>query len=76
MKYKNFLDDPESYIKNAQIINFDMMHLQCQGQQRQNSDKHYQTVWAKDVKNMSEKEKRSLAPALGLLERLFLLKRV
>ena len=51
MKYKDFLDDPDSYIKNAQIINFDMIHAQCHGQPRENSDKHYQTVWAKYTNN-------------------------
>ena len=55
---KDFLDDPDSYIKNAQIINFDMIHVQCRGQQRKNSDKRYQTVCAKDVKKMSQKVKK------------------
>ena len=55
---KDFLDDPDSYIKNAQMINFDMIHIQCRGQQRENSDKHYQTVWAKNVKKMFQKVKK------------------
>ena len=77
MKYKDFLDDTDTYIKNAQIINFDMIHSQYRGQQRENRDKHYQTAWAKDVKKTSQKKKkRSLAPVLGLPERIFLLKRV
>ena len=63
MKYKNFLDDTDTYIKNAQIINFDMIHSQYRGQQRKNSDKHYQTVWAKDVKKTSQKKKKKVVGA-------------
>ena len=33
----SIFDDPDSYIKNVQIINFDMIHGQCQGQQMENS---------------------------------------
>ena len=35
-----------------------MIHVQCLGQQSENSDKHYQTVWAKNVKKMSQKVKK------------------
>ena len=33
----SIFDDPDSYIKNVQIINFDMIHGQCRGQQMENS---------------------------------------
>ena len=55
MKYKEFISDPDTAVKNTKVINFDMMHAQCRGTPRTHSDNFYQTVREKDVKKMPQK---------------------
>ena len=63
MKHKGFISDPGPYIKNTQIINFEMIYTQRSGHARTHFDKHYQTVTEKDVKKMPEKDKKNAVSA-------------
>ena len=62
LKYSEFSKDPNGYLENARIVNFDMIHAQCRGDARQHDDKYYQTVYESSVKEMPQKEKKK---ALG-----------
>ena len=37
-------DDPDQYIKNKKVINFDIIHHECRGDPLQKSEKDHKTV--------------------------------
>ena len=57
-KYAEFSKNPDEYLKNKNVINFDMIIAQCRGDNRQYSDKHYQTVVINHVKKILQREKK------------------
>ena len=57
-KYEEFLKNPDNYLKNKKVKNFDMNHSQCRGDKREYSDKHYQTIIIDHVQQMPQKEKK------------------
>ena len=63
LKYKEFISDPDAAIKNAKIINFKMIHVQCRGMPRAHSDEFYQTVREKSVAKIPQKDKKKAVAA-------------
>ena len=55
LKYKEFISDPDTAIKNTKVINFDTIHAHCGGTPHTHSDNFYQTV-REDVKKMLQKD--------------------
>lgn len=56
-KYEEFSKDPDNYLKNKIVVNFDMIHAQCQGDKREYSDEHYQTIV---IYHATKRKKRAL----------------
>ena len=73
LKYERAMRDPDHFIKNARIINFDIIH-ECREQPLENSYKCYQTL------KENEPSKYQAQPKKGLLEAIqskeFILKRM
>lgn len=44
LDYKDMADDPDHYIKNKKVINFDIIHHECRGDPLQKSEKDHKTV--------------------------------
>ena len=63
LKYSEFSSDPDKYLKEADIVNFDMIHERCGRHKRSMTDKHYQTIVSVDVKNMPQKERKKALSA-------------
>ena len=59
-KFEEFSKDPDNYLKNKKVINFDMIHAQCRGDKREYSDKLYQTIVIDGVKKMPRRKKGAL----------------
>ena len=51
LKYDAFVSDRDSYFKNAQVINFDIINHVCRGTPLQNLENYYKTIRSKDFKN-------------------------
>ena len=63
LKYEEYSRDPHSYVANANLINFNMIHARCRGDKQENSTCFYQTIKASDLTNMPEKEKDTAVSA-------------
>ena len=68
-RYKDFISDPDTAIKNTKIINFEMIHAQCRGTPRTHSDEFYQTVREKNVSKMPQKDRKKTVAACLRSER-------
>ena len=55
LKYSEFSLDLD---KEAEVVNFDIIHSKCRGDKQSLTDKDYQTVVSDDVKNMPQKGKK------------------
>ena len=65
LKYEKFQENPDNYMKNVKIINFDLIHHQCRGDKLQHSEEHYQTVFAKNlIRHKNEDKKHFVSSAL------------
>ena len=49
MKQKKIMDDPEYHFKNCYIINFDLIHNECRGDELSNTRKDYETIFMKKI---------------------------
>ena len=58
LKYSEFSSDPDKDLKEAEIVNFDVINARCRGDKQSLTDKHYQTVVSDDVKNMPQNDKK------------------
>ena len=58
LKYSEFSNGPDKYLKEAKIINFDIIQVQCRRDKQNFTDKHYQTVVSSDEKDKSQKERK------------------
>ena len=58
LKYSKFSRDPDKYLKEVEVLNFDMIHARCRDDKQSVTDKQYQTVASNDLKNMSQKGKK------------------
>ena len=48
LKYDNFLRDMDLHFSKVKVINFDIIHNQCQGKKLENPEQYYQTIYDKD----------------------------
>ena len=48
LKYDNFLRDMDSHFSKVKVVNFDIIHNQCQGKKLENPEQYYQTIYDKD----------------------------
>ena len=60
IKYERFMKDPDTSLKNTKIINFDIIHHQCRGDELSKPIDHYQTVFNNDFKKYLKKIKKKL----------------
>ena len=54
IKYDKFVSDMDSYLNNAQVINFDIIHYVCRGDKLQNPEKYYKTIRNKGINNYEQ----------------------
>ena len=57
LKFKEMIDDPDAYFKKKEVVNFDIIHHECRGEQLQKSYKEHKTVVLDDVKEYSNYDK-------------------
>ena len=41
LKYSEFISNPDQYLKESEVANFDMIHARCRGDKHSMFDKHY-----------------------------------
>lgn len=58
MKYKEYSENKDQYLKNVEVVNFDMIHNPCSGIPLQNSETFYKTAKEKDLKKFPKKKKK------------------
>ena len=56
MKYKKFSENKDLYLKNVEVVNFDMIHNSCSGIPLQNSETFYKTAKKKDLKKFTKQK--------------------
>ena len=62
LKYECFSENPDSYLKRANVVNFDIIRHHCHGDKLMNSVEYYKTIKKDDFNNFDKKEKeKSLA---------------
>ena len=59
-KYKVSISDPDTAIKNTNIIYFEMIHGQCRGTSCTHSDELYHTGREKNVAKIPQKDRKKL----------------
>ena len=63
LKYERFEENRDDYLTKAKVVNFHMIHARCRGNTREKNDRHYQTVKYKNLKKMSEEDKKKAVAA-------------
>ena len=61
LQYQKFEENPDKYMKNVKIINFDLIHHQCRGDRLQHSEEHYQTIFEKNLVRHKKEDKKLIA---------------
>ena len=69
LEYEKFEEDRDQYLKNINIINFDIIHNRCRNEPLENSIKNYKTVSTKDLKQMPLADKDAALAACFRSER-------
>ena len=69
LEYEKFEEDRDQYLKNINIINFDIIHNRCRNEPLENSIKNYKTVSTKDLKQMPHADKDAALAACFRSER-------
>ena len=49
MAFEKIIQDPDYHFKNCYIINFDLIHHECRGEELSNTRKHYETIFKKNI---------------------------
>ena len=57
LKYKEFRENRDKYINETKIVNFDIIHNLCRGDELKKTVKEYNTVSNDDLKTMPSSEK-------------------
>ena len=65
MKYKEYSENKDQYLKNVEVVNFDMIHNPCSGIPLQNSETFYKTAKKKDLKKFPKKTKNDTLAAIA-----------
>ena len=52
------MSDPDKYLEEAEVINFDMINARCGRSPQQYFNRNYQTVHTSDIRKMSRKERK------------------
>ena len=69
LEYERFEEDRDQYLKNVNILNFDIIHNKCRNEPLENSIKNYKTVSTKDLKQMPLADKDAALAACFRSER-------
>ena len=72
LEYEKFEEDKDQYLKNINIINFDIIHNRCRNEPLENSIKNYKTVSTKDLKQMPLADKDAALAACFRSERKYI----
>ena len=59
LKNKDMSDNPDSYFKNVQVVNFDIIHHKCRGDELKGTYKDYRTI-EKNIWLITQKRKLKL----------------
>ena len=51
LKYDNFINNMDSHFSNAKVTNIDIIHHQCCGNELENLQQYYKTIFDKDFIN-------------------------
>ena len=65
IKYKEYAENKDEYLKNVEVVNFDIIHNHCRGTPLQNSETFYKSVTRKDLKKFPKKEKNDTLAAMA-----------
>ena len=57
LKYERFSENCDSYLRRANIINFDIKHHRCRGDELINPVTYYKTIKKHDLNDFKKKEK-------------------
>ena len=57
IKYEEYERDPDKYLSEAKIVNFEIIYSQCRGEKLNMAEKFYQTIKSSDIVNMPKKDK-------------------
>ena len=63
IKYEKVMKDLDHFIKNARIINLDIIHHECRGKPLENSYRYYQTLKKSELCEYQEQPKEKLLSA-------------
>ena len=63
LKWKEFISDLDTSMKNNKVINFEKIYAQCTGTPCTHSDQFYQTVRGKNVAKMPQKDRKKTVAA-------------
>ena len=51
LKYDHFINNMDSHFSNAKVTNFDIIHYQCRGDELENPQQYYKTIFDKVIVN-------------------------
>ena len=63
LKYKDMSDNPDSYFKNVQVVNFDIIHQECRGDKLKGTYKDYRTIKSEHLANYPKEEAKTVLSA-------------
>ena len=63
LKYEEFEENRDKYLKNIKITNMDIIHNECRGDPLEKDIKEYKTIQKKDVKQMPASDKHAALAA-------------
>ena len=56
-------DNPDHYMNNVKVVNFDIIYHKCRGEPLQKSYKEHKTIEKNDLKNYPENDKKDVLSA-------------
>ena len=57
LKCDEFLNDTDVHFKNAQVVNFDIIHHECRGDPLKGNSEDYKTIEKEDLNDYSSNSK-------------------
>ena len=54
LKFEQFFENPDLNFSNAKIVNFDIIHHECQGDKLKHPESYYETIRNKDFKSYED----------------------
>ena len=64
-------DNPDHYMNNVKVVNFDIIYHECRGEPLQKSYKEHKTIEKNDLKNYPENDKKDSLLLVIAVERTY-----